>query len=166
MKAADAQHHLHGPTAYPTEEFIRNESVFLVMGKAVPEGPTVYVLLRDQNRQQQQAAKEFAPIHYLVINPCTGAVFSAMDPNCPLREIETLATPYNVWANIQVGSCEPIPIPIHRTVFVYLCIYSCLQPSLLPSSIDYNVLNAELWRPFFCGRFPMPKVAAFASCLA
>ena len=76
--------------------------MFLVQGKAVPEGDTVYVLLRDSNRQTQQAAKKYGPSNFLVINPCTGAVYSAMDPNCPLREIETLATPYNVWVNIQV----------------------------------------------------------------
>ena len=87
---------------YPTEEFIQNESVFLVQGKAVPEGNTVYVLLRDRNRQTRQTSKSFGPNNFLVINPCTGFVCSAMDPNCPLREIETLSTPYNVWANIQV----------------------------------------------------------------
>ena len=72
----------------------------------MPEGNTVYVLLRDRNRQTQQTAKSFGPNNFLVINPCTGTVCSAMDPNCPLREIETLSTPYNVWANIQVGKAK------------------------------------------------------------
>jgi len=91
------------PSFYPTDEFIQNESVFLVMGNAVPEGSTVYVLLRDRNRKSSNSSSRgYGAINFLVINPCTGAVCSAVDPNCPLREIEILATPYNLWANIQV----------------------------------------------------------------
>ena len=38
----------HSSTAvgYPSEDTVRNETVFLAIGRAVPEGNTVYVLLR------------------------------------------------------------------------------------------------------------------------
>jgi hypothetical protein len=57
---------------------------------------------------------------------------SAQDPNAPLRDVFLLATPYNIWANIQVAS--------H------------------PSEIRYDVTNNQDWRPFFGTRCPIPAV--------
>ena len=116
------------PTGYPSNEAVAKETVFLATGRAVPEGDTVYVILRDSRRQ---AAARGSAEDYLIINPCTGYIYSAMDPNCPLRDIHTLATPYNMWANIQ----EALP----------------------PSELNYDVLNSALWRPLFGVRLPPPS---------
>lgn len=75
------------------------ESVFLVMGRAVPEGDTVYVMVRDHKRASPHS---WGPENFLMINPWTGYIYSAVDPNCPLRDVYLLATPNNVWANLQV----------------------------------------------------------------
>jgi hypothetical protein len=40
--------------AYPDDDIIRNESVFLAIGGAIPEGEGVYVLLKDNNRNKIQ----------------------------------------------------------------------------------------------------------------
>lgn len=123
---------------YPSEDFVRRESVFLALGKAFPEGETVYLLVRDWNRQAAAAqlldgpdfdpAAYYAPEHYLVINPWTGHVYSAVDPYCPLKAIHTLATPYNLWLNVQAAEA--------------------------PGALDYNILDSSRWRSFFNGHFP------------
>ena len=113
--------------AYPSPEAIRDENLFLVMGRGVPEGDTVYVLMRDQN---VTGADPFSSKCWLVINPCSGHVFSAMDPSCPLREIYCLVTPYNIWANLQYTS------------------------NVFESSFDVQDIN--MWRPFFGARLLPP----------
>lgn len=77
---------------------VLKEGVFLVMGRAVPEGDSVYVMIRDHKR----SATGVGPENFLIINPWTGYIYSAIDPNCPLRDVYLLATPNNIWANIQV----------------------------------------------------------------
>lgn len=104
------------------------ETVFLVLGKAVPEGDSVYVMIRDHKRASPYA---WGPENFLFINPWTGYVYSGVDPNCPLRDVHLLATPNNVWANIQVNS--------------------------RPSDMSFDIANLNSWRPFFGARFPLPK---------
>lgn len=154
---------------YPTEDMIRRESVFLVLGKGIPEGDTVYILVRDQNvgnsvldaynsnqarlnrdtdgtvtgRMRHTAstigsalANDLGEVkggllgEFLVINPCTGHVYSTHDPYCPLKSIYCMFTPYNCWANI--------------------------QPSTSPTQMSFDVLNTNYWRPFFGKKFPPP----------
>jgi coiled-coil and C2 domain-containing protein 2A len=109
------------------QEALLKENVFLVMGKAVPEGETVYVMIRDTKRSSHQG---WNPENFLMINPWTGYVYSAIDPNCPLRDVYTLATPNNVWANLQVQA--------------------------RPSEMSFDLANLTNWRPFFGLRFPAP----------
>jgi coiled-coil and C2 domain-containing protein 2A len=104
------------------------ESVFLVLGKAIPEGDTVYVMIRDHKRASPYA---WGPENFLIINPWTGYIYSGVDPNCPLRDVYLLATPNNVWANLQVES--------------------------RPSDMSFDIANLSAWRPFFGSRFPLPK---------
>ena len=108
-------------------EALSKESVFLVMGKAIPEGETVYVMIRDLKRASPYG---WGPENFLVINPWTGYIYSAVDPNCPLRDVYILATPTNVWANLQVQSA--------------------------PSEMSFDLTNTSSWRPFFGVRFPQP----------
>lgn len=113
-------------TSYPSDEAIRNESLFLIMGKAIPEGETTYILMRDMRRKNMGNNPE----NFLIINPCNGYVYSAIDPNCPLRDIYCIATPYNLWGNTQVSS--------------------------RPSEMKFDVLNVNDWRPFFGQRMKAP----------
>ncbi|XP_029987360.1 coiled-coil and C2 domain-containing protein 2A isoform X3 [Sphaeramia orbicularis] len=60
----------------------------LIIGTAIPEGPTAYVLTYEQNR-------------YLIWNPSSGQYYSQYDTFCPLQTIGCLVTSDNVYFNIQ-----------------------------------------------------------------
>jgi len=96
------------------------------MGRAVPEGDSVYVMMRDHKRSPHGTGPE----NFLIINPWTGYIYSAVDPNCPLRDVYLLATPNNIWANIQVEA--------------------------RPSELSFDLVNVSQWRPFFGSRYPLP----------
>lgn len=136
---------------YPSDKEVQTEKIFLAIGRAIPEGETVYVVLRDTpfvstsppppqsivDMVSRLFAKEDDPYrnsydgsNYVIINPCTGHVYSAMDPYCPLKEIFLLATPYNMFANI--------------------------QPSTSPQVMLYDVFNTNNYRPFFGSKMPPP----------
>ncbi|XP_043080753.1 coiled-coil and C2 domain-containing protein 2A isoform X3 [Puntigrus tetrazona] len=61
---------------------------WLIVGVAIPEGPTAYVLTYEQNR-------------YLIWNPSTGQHYGQYDTFCPLQSIGCLINSDNVWFNIQ-----------------------------------------------------------------
>lgn len=62
---------------YPSQKFIENEDIFLVIGSAIPEGKTVYVLIRKRGRDSKrlEGAQEFSPHSFLLINPCNGNIY-------------------------------------------------------------------------------------------
>jgi len=132
-----------GPSGYPSDDMIKQETVFLALGTAVPEGDTVYVIIRDKRKKADKkhaltppgatsvSTPGYGPESFLVINPWSGYVYSAADPHCPLREIACLATPYNLWANVQLEG--------------------------RPYMMQYDVLNVDHWRPFFGARLPPPS---------
>uniref|UniRef100_A0A8C6EV66 Coiled-coil and C2 domain containing 2A n=1 Tax=Marmota marmota marmota TaxID=9994 RepID=A0A8C6EV66_MARMA len=64
------------------------KKAWLVMGNAIPEGPTAYVLTWEQN-------------HYLIWNPCSGHFHGQFDTFCPLKSVGCLIGPDNIWFNIQ-----------------------------------------------------------------
>ncbi|XP_047653935.1 coiled-coil and C2 domain-containing protein 2A isoform X1 [Phacochoerus africanus] len=64
------------------------KKAWLVMGNAIPEGPTAYVLTQEQS-------------HYLLWNPCSGHFYGQFDTFCPLKSVGCLIGPDNIWFNIQ-----------------------------------------------------------------
>jgi hypothetical protein len=116
------------PSSYPSDEAVASEAVFLVIGKAVPEGTSVYVMIRDTQAVTSRAS---SPQSFIFINPCTGQLYPASDPRCPMVEVACIVTPYNVWANVQVGAS--------------------------PYELEYDILNPDHWRPFFGRRLPPPS---------
>ncbi|XP_069868393.1 coiled-coil and C2 domain-containing protein 2A isoform X1 [Dipodomys merriami] len=64
------------------------KKAWLLMGSAIPEGPTAYVLTWEKN-------------HYLIWNPCSGHFYGQFDTFCPLKSVGCLIGPDNVWFNIQ-----------------------------------------------------------------
>ncbi|KAL7396300.1 hypothetical protein ABVT39_003795 [Epinephelus coioides] len=64
------------------------KKAWLVIGTAIPEGPTAYVLTLEQNR-------------YLVWNPSSGQYYGQYDTFCPLQTVGCLVNAENVWFNIQ-----------------------------------------------------------------
>ena len=148
-----------GPYAgYPSDAYVSSEELFLVMGQSVPQGEAVYVMVRtagrngkggsrNKRRDKEEAGagkggrkdrgKGTSPQDFILIDPATGFVYSAADPNCPLRDIGTIATPYNVWANVQRKS--------------------------LPKDLSFDVMNSKRWKPLFSARF-RPQITNLSSC--
>jgi coiled-coil and C2 domain-containing protein 2A len=126
---------------YPTEDFIRHEELFLAIGQAIPEGNTVYILMRATAPHTASTATiqvpgastrnrpslDHTPQGWVLINPVTGDIYSAADPHCPLGEISCLVTPYNIWTNIQKAS--------------------------KPKDLRFDVFQMSHWRPLFGQRF-------------
>ncbi|XP_077156995.1 coiled-coil and C2 domain-containing protein 2A isoform X2 [Paroedura picta] len=61
---------------------------WLLVGNAVPEGVTAYVLTWEQN-------------HYVIWNPRNGHYYGQYDSFCPLQNVGCLISGDNVWFNIQ-----------------------------------------------------------------
>lgn len=123
--------------AFPSPEQLSNESLFLVLGKGIPEGETVYILMKVYSNSNtvnsphnQHNSQQYSSRNYLLINPNTGEIYSAMDANCPLKEVYSLITPYNIWANI--------------------------QPSVHPNLLTYNIQDKSCWTSFFSVKCPYP----------
>ncbi|XP_026201331.1 coiled-coil and C2 domain-containing protein 2A isoform X2 [Anabas testudineus] len=64
------------------------KKAWLIIGTAIPEGPTAYVLTYEQSR-------------YLIWNPSSGQYYGQYDSFCPLQTVGCLVNADNVWLNIQ-----------------------------------------------------------------
>ncbi|XP_031697797.1 coiled-coil and C2 domain-containing protein 2A-like, partial [Anarrhichthys ocellatus] len=64
------------------------KKAWLIIGTAIPEGPTAYVLTLEQNR-------------YLIWNPSSGQYYGQHDTFCPLQIVGCLVNADNVWFNVQ-----------------------------------------------------------------
>lgn len=87
-----------------------NKKAWLIIGSAVPEGPTTYVLTYKDSQ-------------YLIWNPRSGQSYRQYDAFCPLQTVGSLVNGDNVWLNIQKHTS--------------------------PTSISFDNMKADLWRPFF-----------------
>ncbi|XP_040896220.1 coiled-coil and C2 domain-containing protein 2A isoform X2 [Toxotes jaculatrix] len=64
------------------------KKAWLMIGTAIPEGPTAYVLTFEQSR-------------YLIWNPSSGQYYGQYDTFCPLQTVGCLVNADNVWLNVQ-----------------------------------------------------------------
>lgn len=62
---------------------------WVVLGDAVPEGNTAYVLTHVQD-------------DFFLWNPVTGADYDQHDPSCGLQNVGTVFDATNIWVNVQV----------------------------------------------------------------
>ncbi|KAL6107585.1 cc2d2a [Pungitius sinensis] len=74
---------------------------WLMIGTAIPEGPTAYVLTLEQNR-------------YLIWNPSSGQFYRQYDTFCPLTVVGCLVNDKNVWLNVQ-GYTSPMTMSFDTT---------------------------------------------------
>ncbi|XP_018423746.1 PREDICTED: coiled-coil and C2 domain-containing protein 2A [Nanorana parkeri] len=63
------------------------KKAWLIIGNAIPEGPTVYVLTLEQNQ-------------YIIWNPSNGCFYGQYDTFCPLQSVGCLINADNIWFNI------------------------------------------------------------------
>uniref|UniRef100_M4ABG3 Coiled-coil and C2 domain containing 2A n=1 Tax=Xiphophorus maculatus TaxID=8083 RepID=M4ABG3_XIPMA len=71
------------------------KKAWLIIGTAIPEGPTAYVLTHEQSG-------------YFIWNPSSGQFYEKGDAFCPLQTVGCLVNSDNVWFNIQKN-----PSPLH-----------------------------------------------------
>uniref|UniRef100_A0A7S3GGL9 C2 domain-containing protein n=1 Tax=Palpitomonas bilix TaxID=652834 RepID=A0A7S3GGL9_9EUKA len=71
--------------------YYRKEA-YVITGRAIPEGDTCYVLVRDADNNIK------------LFNPSSGDEYSIKDHTCPLQDIYLVFNDKNVWANIQSPS--------------------------------------------------------------
>ncbi|CAM9139827.1 unnamed protein product, partial [Phaeothamnion confervicola] len=105
-----------GRTAESRQGGRRHLAVFLVMGTGVPEGDTVYVMVQELAAGGGRGGGSGgggaesggggsggggAPMATTLWNASTGEGYDARDPRCPLSDIATVVSRYNVWANVQ-----------------------------------------------------------------
>ncbi|KAJ8280040.1 hypothetical protein COCON_G00071060 [Conger conger] len=65
------------------------KKAWLIIGTAIPEGPTAYVLTSEQSR-------------FVIWNPASGQYYGQYDTFCPLQSVGCLVSAENVWFNTQV----------------------------------------------------------------
>ncbi|KAG9479702.1 hypothetical protein GDO78_011629 [Eleutherodactylus coqui] len=64
------------------------KKAWLVIGNAIPEGPTTYVLTLEQSQ-------------YIIWNPSNGRFYGQFDTFCPLQSVGCIINADNIWFNIQ-----------------------------------------------------------------
>ncbi|XP_053314268.1 coiled-coil and C2 domain-containing protein 2A [Spea bombifrons] len=64
------------------------KKAWLIIGNAIPEGPTAYVLTLEQSQ-------------YIIWNPSNGRFYGQYDTFCPLQSVGCLINADNIWFNIQ-----------------------------------------------------------------
>nr|XP_021410037.1 coiled-coil and C2 domain-containing protein 2A isoform X3 [Lonchura striata domestica] len=64
------------------------KKAWLIIGNAIPEGPTAYVLTLEQSQ-------------YVIWNPSTGCFYGQYDTFCPLQNVYCLISCDNIWFNMQ-----------------------------------------------------------------
>ncbi|XP_071412876.1 coiled-coil and C2 domain-containing protein 2A isoform X2 [Pithys albifrons albifrons] len=64
------------------------KKAWLIIGNAIPEGPSAYVLTLEQSQ-------------YVIWNPSTGCFYGQYDTFCPLQNVHCLISSDNIWFNMQ-----------------------------------------------------------------
>ncbi|XP_062492386.1 coiled-coil and C2 domain-containing protein 2A isoform X1 [Pezoporus occidentalis] len=64
------------------------KKAWLIIGNAIPEGPTAYVLTLERTQ-------------YVIWNPSTGCFYGQYDTFCPLQNVYCLISCDNIWFNVQ-----------------------------------------------------------------
>jgi coiled-coil and C2 domain-containing protein 2A len=103
---------------------------FLVLGNAIPEGETVYVMRR-KTGAIKAGGEDFDDI--MLYDASSGKSYSASDSSMPLLSIGMLINEDNLWANIQDHE----------------------QPHLML----FDLQNKKQWRPFFDEKFTKPDLS-------
>ena len=101
---------------------------FLVLGRAIPEGETVYVLRKKKTSTDPKDLEN--PIY--VYDASSGKEYDLADPSIPLISIGSLVSTENIYANV--------------------------QPFEVPNLMTFDVENHKQWRAFFTKKYPKPEV--------
>ena len=101
------------------EKLHLNIEIYLVLGSAIPEGDSVYVLV-SEGPLSSNSGRDGSKILW---NASTGKGYVVKDQNCPLKDVGMLANEENIWANVQSAG--------------------------EPNKIRWNLNNEKDWLPFW-----------------
>lgn len=74
------------------------QEAYIVFGRGIPEGDTVYVMTRERGPDRDEI---------FFWNASKGKRYNAKDIHCTLKEVYTIVDQHNIWANTQ--STKSIP---------------------------------------------------------
>jgi hypothetical protein len=113
---------------------------YIVLGRGLPEGDTVYTLRMDPTLGGLGS-------DISLFNASTGRGYSGKDRNCPLLHVDMIANGENIWVNIQQGNNETMGSHPSKMVFdledpkLFKKFFT--NKNIIPDTINY-VNNAEL----------------------
>lgn len=115
---------------------------YVVLGYAVPEGPTAYVMTREQRsddgggglRGLLKLDQEDPSIQFW--NAVTGDCYSGRDSFSPLKQIDCIFNNHNVWGNVQLSSN--------------------------PINMMFDLANTSAWKAFFTSKREPPGGSPFS----
>ena len=115
---------------------------YVVLGYAVPEGPTAYVMTREKRsgegvgglRGLLKLGQEDPSIQFW--NAVTGDCYSGRDSFSPLKQIDCIFNAENVWGNVQLSSN--------------------------PINMMFDLTNTSAWKAFFTLKREPPGGSPFA----
>nr|XP_018671326.2 coiled-coil and C2 domain-containing protein 2A isoform X3 [Ciona intestinalis] len=105
------------------------KQAYLLLGTAVPEGNTAYVLTVDHNARE-----------YIIWNASTGEYHDKSDPHSPLQSVGALINDTNIWFNVQT---QDTPMRVRYNVTrmsdwkAFFPITATPLPSIQPESLYY-----------------------------
>jgi coiled-coil and C2 domain-containing protein 2A len=123
---------------------------FVLLGTAVPEGPTAYVLTRAKRAADRDTGGLLGGLRALLNgeedptlqfwNAVTGECYSGRDSFSPLKRIDVMFNGENVWGNIQLTAN--------------------------PTNMTFDLTNGAAWRPFFTKKRPANGVGGDTTAFA
>ena len=113
---------------------------YVVSGRGLPEGDTMYVMTRDNSSDRQTTT---------FWNASNGQSFDSTDPNCSLTEVIAVMNGSNIWANIQVETAPALLSYNLQDLRSWKALFGISYPkppsvsSLQPVSLLYEPVNMK-----------------------
>jgi coiled-coil and C2 domain-containing protein 2A len=158
-------------TKFPTDLSIFREPLFLVLGDAIPEGDTVYILYRDFSRNTENLINSQTASNRTQRGERTSTSSSWLTNFWSSNESKS-----SNYSSTKYPACDDFLLINPCTGHIYASndvncplqsiyllvtpynVYANIQASTKPYQLDYNVTNLKCWRPFFGYHCPFPQL--------
>ncbi|OXB53749.1 hypothetical protein ASZ78_014541 [Callipepla squamata] len=130
------------------------KKAWLIIGNAIPEGQTAYVLTLEQSQ-------------YVIWNPSTGCFYRQYDTFCPLQSVYCLiscdnVSEHSIFSRCCMQSVGPwtLFLALHLSVQYYSSIWFNIQQWDSPARISFDTSKPKLWKAFFSRSSPYPGLCS------
>ncbi|XP_063747553.1 coiled-coil and C2 domain-containing protein 2A isoform X2 [Eleginops maclovinus] len=115
------------------------KKAWLIIGTAIPEGPSAYVLTLEQSR-------------FLIWNPSSAQCYGQYDTFCPLQSVGCMVNADNGLLQVCLTAAgSPV---------LFLQVWFNVQEYGSPMTLSFDTSKANLWRPFFSRSFSHPGLSS------